>query len=134
MITPPITTRAPDQCTRDLAEASDVHPGLPFPRRAVITGAGLVTPLGTTAQETWRALLAGKFITDHARAAGEYDNTSPRVIQMARRAADEAMHNAGWSDSQTDDFTTIVGTSKGSIESWLPTGAPLQHMLRSAYV
>jgi hypothetical protein len=32
-------------------------------------------------------LLDGRFITDHARAAGEFDRESPRVIQMARAAA-----------------------------------------------
>jgi 3-oxoacyl-[acyl-carrier-protein] synthase II len=84
----------------------------------IITGIGLLTPLGATAQQTWCALLDGKFITDHARAAGEYDPASPRVIQMARRAADEAMHNANWSPN-ANDYTTIVGTSKGSIASWL---------------
>jgi 3-oxoacyl-[acyl-carrier-protein] synthase II len=87
-------------------------------RRAVVTGAGLLTPLGRTSGETWDALLAGRFITDHARAAGEWDGSSPRVIQMARRAGAEAMAEAGWSEG--DDFATVVGTSKGSIESWLP--------------
>src|SRR5258706_1973603 len=86
-------------------------------RQAVITGAGLLTPLGSTPSETWDALLAGRFISDHARAAGEFDNASPRVIQMARRVADQALGEAEW--SQRDDFATVVGTSKGSIESWL---------------
>jgi 3-oxoacyl-[acyl-carrier-protein] synthase II len=104
------------------------------PRQAVITGVGLLTPLGTSAQETWRALLDGRFITDHSRAAGEYDNASPRVIQMARSAADQAIRNAGWSNPATDDITTIVGTSKGSIESWIPHRPPLQHMSNLAYV
>lgn len=104
------------------------------PRLAVITGVGLLTPLGTTAQETWRALLDGQFITDHTRAAREFDRCAPRVIQMARRAADEAIRNASWSNAQADDIATIVGTSKGSIESWLPPAVGIRHMPNSPYV
>src|SRR4051812_23476988 len=79
---------------------------------AVIAGTGLLTPLGRTAGETWDALLAGRFIEDHSRAAGEFDPTTPRVIQMARRAADQALADAGWNPD--DAFATVVGTSKGS--------------------
>jgi 3-oxoacyl-[acyl-carrier-protein] synthase II len=85
-------------------------------RVPIITGTALLTPLGETAQETWGALLAGRFITDHTRAAGEFDCCSPRIIQMAQRVARAAMIEAGW--SADDDFATVVGTSKGSIESW----------------
>jgi 3-oxoacyl-[acyl-carrier-protein] synthase II len=95
---------------------------------AVIAGAGLLTPLGRTAAETWDALLAGRFIEDHSRAAGEFDPTTPRVIQMARRAADEAMAAAAW--NADDAYDTVVGTSKGSVESWL---TPLQHMSNMTY-
>jgi len=99
----------------------------------MITGAGLLTPLGRTVDETWDALLAGKSITDHSRAAGEYDPTSPRVSQMARRVVDEALAASGWSSE--DDFATIVGTSKGSVESWLPAPSPnpLLHMAEATY-
>jgi 3-oxoacyl-[acyl-carrier-protein] synthase II len=88
-----------------------------------IRGVGLLTPLGETAEHTWDALLAGRYITDHARAAGEFDPSSPRVIQMARRVADQALAEAGWTPG--DDFATVIGTSKGSVESWL---TPLQYM------
>jgi 3-oxoacyl-[acyl-carrier-protein] synthase II len=127
----PSTTRAPDRFTR---EAPDLHPGLSSTNsrlRAVITGAGLLTPLGRSVAEIWDALLAARFITDHSRAAGEFDRTSPRVIQMARRVADQALADAGW--SKQDDFATIVGTSKGSVESWLGNATPLQHISNITY-
>lgn len=82
-----------------------------------IAGMGLVTPLGATVSQTWQSILLGRFITDHARAAGEFDAFSPRVIQMARQAADQAMAEAKW--AAADDHATVVGTSKGSIESWI---------------
>jgi 3-oxoacyl-[acyl-carrier-protein] synthase II len=128
----PSTTRAPDQFTRAITEAPDVHSGIRASARscrAVITGSGLLTPLGHNVDETWDALLAGKFITDHSRAAGEFDRTSPRVIQMARRVAGETLSSSGW--SAEDEFATIVGTSKGSVESWLRDSTPLQHMASS---
>ncbi|HEY7118206.1 MAG TPA: beta-ketoacyl synthase N-terminal-like domain-containing protein [Tepidisphaeraceae bacterium] len=46
---------------------------------------------------------------------------------MARRAASEAMARASWSND--DEFAIIIGTSKGSVETWL---TPLQHMLNEA--
>jgi 3-oxoacyl-[acyl-carrier-protein] synthase II len=97
--------------------------------KVLITGTGLVTPLGQNTEETWRALLSGKFITDHSRAAGEFDRNSPRVFQMARRAADQAIAEAHW--GTTDDYATIIGTSKGSVESWL---SPLLNMAMSTYI
>lgn len=96
----------------------------------LIAGIGLLTPLGRTATETWQALLDGEFITDHARAAGEFDSNTPRVIQMARRAADEALGQANWSPA--DEYATVIGTSKGSIESWLSPN-PLQYMAYMPY-
>jgi 3-oxoacyl-[acyl-carrier-protein] synthase II len=49
---------------------------------------------------------------------------------MARAAADQALAEAGWTD---DDFATVVGTSKGSVESWLATSTPLQHISDLTY-
>lgn len=98
-----LLSRAPDTCAP----------------RILITGLGLLTPLGPTAGKTWDALLAGRYISDHARATGGFDPASPRVIQMARRVADQALAQAAW-DIDEADFATVVGTSKGSVESWLP--------------
>ena len=84
-----------------------------------ITGLGLCTPLGATLGDTWAALLAGKFITDHSRAAGEYD--APRVCALADRAAREAVKEAGWNDGDLREAGLVVGTSKGPIESWIPS-------------
>jgi 3-oxoacyl-[acyl-carrier-protein] synthase II len=87
--------------------------------KILVRGTGLVTPLGGSREETWRAILEERFISDHSRSAGEFDGTSPRVVQMARRVAAEALAEAGWAG---DGYATVVGTSKGSIENWLATG------------
>jgi 3-oxoacyl-[acyl-carrier-protein] synthase II len=116
-LTTPQATPAHDEPAVGLLSRAHDAPA----QRVQITGLGLLTPLGHTADQTWDALLAGRYITDHARAAGEFDPGAPRVIQMARRAADQARAQAGWSID--DGFATVVGTSKGSVESWLTSAS-----------
>jgi 3-oxoacyl-[acyl-carrier-protein] synthase II len=84
-----------------------------------ITGLGLCTPLGETVARTWDALLARQFITNHSRAVGEYE--ARRVCALARRAAREAIAEAGWSAGESRDAALVVGTSKGPIEAWIPS-------------
>lgn len=79
-----------------------------------ITGIGLVTALGATAAQTWDALLAGRFIEDHAKVPVEFAGDVPRVSSLAIRAAREATIGLGPSDA-----ALVVGTSKGPVESWL---------------
>ena len=87
-------------------------------KRVVITGAGLVTAVGLTRDQTWNALLAGKngvepikaFDTEAFRThfAAEVDDFDPHVVmepkearkadrfsQFAMVAADEAMQQSG---------------------------------------
>ncbi len=97
---------------------------------AAITGIGLVSVLGATAGQTWEALLAGRSISDHARAAGFAG--PDRAVPMAAAAAAEALAQARWSraDCGRSDSALFVGTSKGSIESWMQITVPdLRHGL-----
>jgi 3-oxoacyl-[acyl-carrier-protein] synthase II len=86
---------------------------------AAITGIGLVTVLGQSADETFSALLAGRSISDHSKIPG---HSGPlRILPMAHRAAAEALSHAAWTPSLCRDPETalIVGTSKSTIESWI---------------
>ena len=88
---------------------------LPFP---VITGVGLVSPLGRTAEKTWRSLLDYGRITDHARVEPTAGRSHlPRVSALAVEAATEAVRQAGW--SLNEPTGVVACTSKGPVESWL---------------
>ncbi len=95
---------------------------------AVITGIGLLTPLGLSADATWSSLLAGQSIGDHATIALATPTAGDRVAMLARRAAAEAIAQAGWSEATLSDPRTalVVATSKGEVVAWItpsPHGA-----------
>jgi 3-oxoacyl-[acyl-carrier-protein] synthase II len=92
-----------------------------------ITGIGLVSILGQTAEQTWEALLAGRSIAEHSRVPGF--SGPDRAIAMAHQAAAEAMTRAGWTDAdcRKPDSALFVGTSKGTIEAWMQFAAPDVH-------
>lgn len=86
-------------------------------RIPTITGLGLVTPLATGVDATWRALLDGRFITNHART--QLDAASAdRVHRLAVAAAAEAAADAGWKPGGFAAGRTalVLGTSKGAVE------------------
>lgn len=86
----------------------------------VITGLGLITPLGAGADATWSALMAGRFILDHARAAGLPAGPG-RIFDLASAAAREAVAQARWKErpAAAGGTALVVGTSKGPVETWL---------------
>ncbi|HSZ54507.1 MAG TPA: beta-ketoacyl synthase N-terminal-like domain-containing protein [Tepidisphaeraceae bacterium] len=92
--------------------------------RAVITGVGLVTPLGAAASETWDALLAGRSIAGHSKVPIEFPPGLPRVSHLAIRAANEAC-GAG----VPDNAALVVATSKGPVESWLAPPSRLSDVM-----
>lgn len=113
-------------------------------RRVLLTGIGLVTPLGLTIEENWSNLLAGKsgidkithFDAAHlgTHIAGEVRNFDPaqymdhkevrhydRFVHMAIGAADKALADAGLSAENLphDDTGIIVGSGMGGMETFV---------------
>ena len=95
----------------------------------IISGLGLVSPLGHSAWETFSALLAGKTIADRSAdlphpcdpvewvrrigcvSIAQHTATDP-AIELAERAAREALSMAGIEDPQ--GMQCIIGVSKGA--------------------
>lgn len=95
----------------------------------VIRGTGLITPLGGSVDATWAALLAGRFIDDHARSELRNVAIRPgvpaasRVEHLARLATEDAVNYCHKSSSRNhlspDRTALVVGTSRGPVDSWL---------------
>ncbi len=116
----------------------------PREKRVMITGMGLVTPLGLTVEDNWAALLAGKsgidkitrFEAAHlsTHIAGEVRNFDPaaymdhkevrhydRFVHLAVAAADKALEDAGLKaeDLPHDDTGVLVGSGMGGMETFV---------------
>jgi 3-oxoacyl-[acyl-carrier-protein] synthase II len=109
-------------------------------KRVVVTGIGLVTPIGTDRKSTWKNLLAGKSGIDHissfdsegfdTRIAAEVKNFDPegilgrkearrldRFTQLACAASLEAMQDSGLdiTTEDSDRFAVLIGSGVGGI-------------------
>lgn len=108
--------------------------------RVVITGMGVISPVGNTVEEFWESLLAGKSGIDHIKAfdvsdyptqiAGEVKNFNPedwmdkkdvkrtdRFVQFAMAAAKLAMQNAGLNMEEVnrDRVGVYIGSGIGGL-------------------
>ena len=110
-------------------------------KRVVVTGLGLVSPIGLSVQESWKNALAGhsgtrlieSINTDRlgVKIAGEVKNFDPnsvmdpkeakkstRFIQLAMSAASEALKDANLNlEGDTNAYGCSIGVGIGSIES-----------------
>jgi len=97
--------------------------------RIGITGLGLCTPLGDSAWATWRALLAGRCLTDRCERCAEGIDPTDLVrsiggvraarggavdpaVELAERAARQAVAEAG---AERERMPTILAASKGAV-------------------
>lgn len=111
-------------------------------RRVVITGLGVISPVGNTAQDSWNSAVEGKsgiasitsFDTSRlgVKIAGEVKGFDPaqfmdakdakrttRYIQLSVAAAREALENSGaidFTDAQKERFGVSVGVGMGGLD------------------
>lgn len=84
----------------------------PVEPRVAVRSWDMVTAFGDTS-ETWRALLSGASVSNHVRCEVTRAPRESRARALARRALDQT-------DLHLDrDVAVVVGTSKGSVESWI---------------
>ncbi|HEX8600457.1 MAG TPA: beta-ketoacyl-ACP synthase II [Chloroflexia bacterium] len=120
-------------------------------RRVVVTGLGAVTPVGNTAEETWRNMLAGKSgigqitlfdTTDYAiKIAGQVKDFDPgeeidakevrhmdRSVQFAVVASKQALRDAALEipEQDSDRVGIIFGTAVGGVNTLLAQQAVLE--------
>lgn len=89
----------------------------------LITGLGLVAPLGVSVESSWRGLLEGRCILDSGRVDLAPHAGEPRVNLLAVSAAEQALDEAQWNDHERSSAALLVGTSKGPVESWIGASA-----------
>lgn len=120
-------------------------------RRVVVTGLGAVTPVGNTAEETWRNMLAGKSgigqitlfdTTDYAiKIAGQVKDFDPgeeidakevrhmdRSVQFAVVASKQALRDSALEipEEDSDRVGIIFGTAVGGVNTLLAQQAVLE--------
>ncbi len=116
----------------------------------VITGIGLITPLGLTVEENWRALMEGRSGIDNiqrfdasalpTRFGGEVKNFDPtnymdpkevrhydRYTHLAVAAADAALADAGLKpeDLPKEKTGVVVGSGMGGLETFMENARSL---------
>lgn len=78
----------------------------------VVTGLGLVSPLGPDRESSWRRLIAGDSAVTAAEARVPLEPRGPRAVAWALRAAEEALADAGAPEADPERRGCVVSGSK----------------------
>lgn len=112
-------------------------------RRVVVTGIGLVCPLGADRETSWRALVQDRSAVGTTGAfAPVVEGPEPRTVALALRAAQESWTDAQLESVDPDRVACVVSSSKpvlGAGDAWVcdppervPAAVARQHDIQGA--
>ena len=88
-------------------------------RRVAVTGIGLMSAIGSTRDEVWQGMLAGRCGIDDVSLFDPTGYRSPKAAQMGPYAADSAVSAKDWRRLSRSDQTAIIASREALTDSGL---------------
>jgi len=88
-------------------------------RRVAVTGIGLMTALGATRDETWHAMLEGRFGIDDVSLFDTTGYRSPKAAELGAYAPDRSVPPKVWARLSRADHTAILASREALSDSGL---------------